>query len=195
MKGFWIPVELMELDISWTKRILLAEISQLEMLDKGCVASNSHFSQKLKISNQAVSKALNELAKDGLINIDNAQTKRNFGRKITINFSKSPIHKSRESKENKTNTPENQDLSDDYFIEDSFKKLWQDYSLTFLKRKGNNTGSKVNALKWYKKLIKFGASVEDIYKYCEHHAEIKFGHKYLENLLRVDLYIQYKEDN
>ena len=86
MKGFWIPEELMELDISWTKRILLAEISQLEMLDKGCVASNSHFAEKLKLSNQAVSKALNELAKESLISIDNAQTKRNFGRKITINF-------------------------------------------------------------------------------------------------------------
>ena len=118
MKGFWIPVELMEIDISWTKRILLAEISQLEMLDKGCIASNSHFANKLKLSNQAVSKALNELDKDGLIIINNAQTKRNFGRTITINFgkssnkhtinfskscinfSKSDVHESGETKEN-----------------------------------------------------------------------------------------------
>ena len=109
MKGFWIPIELMNLDISWTKRILLAEISQLEMLDKGCIASNNHFADKLKLTNQGVSKALNELSKDGLIIIDNAQTKRNFGRKITINFSKSSINFSKsginesgESKENKT---------------------------------------------------------------------------------------------
>lgn len=106
MKGIWIPVELINIDISWTKRILLAEITQLEMLDKGCIASNSHFAQKLKLSNQAVSKALNELNKDGYIEIDNAQTKRNFGRVITINFGKSGInfgksgiHQSGESKE------------------------------------------------------------------------------------------------
>jgi len=107
-KGIWIPIELMNLNISWTKRILIAEISQLEMLDKGCIASNSHFSDKLKLSKQAVSKALNELNLEGIIKIDNAQTKRNFGRTITINFSKSPInfsksgiHESGESKENK----------------------------------------------------------------------------------------------
>lgn len=109
MKGIWIPQELIEIDISWTKRILIAEINQLEMLDKGCVASNGHFANKLKITNQAVSKALNELEKDGYINIYNAQTKRNFGRKITINFSKSAInfsksaiHQSGESKEKNT---------------------------------------------------------------------------------------------
>jgi len=107
-KGIWIPTELIEIDISWTKRILIAEISQLEMYEKGCVASNGHFANKLKLTKQAVSKALNELEKDGFITIDNAQTKRNFGRKITINFSKSAInfsksgvHESGESKENK----------------------------------------------------------------------------------------------
>jgi DNA-binding Lrp family transcriptional regulator len=109
-KGIWIPVELINLDISWTKRILLAEINQLEMLDHGCIASNAHFADKLKITKQAISKALNELAKDGFIKIDNAQSKRNFGRIITINFSKSAInfsksgvHQSGESKDNKTN--------------------------------------------------------------------------------------------
>jgi biotin operon repressor len=117
MKGVWIPVELIEMDISWTKRILLAEISQLEMLDKGCVASNAHFSEKLKLSKQAISKALNELNKDGYIQIDNAQAKRNFGRKITINFGKSGInfgksgiHQSGESKESNTiNNPINKE--------------------------------------------------------------------------------------
>ena len=105
IKGVWIPEELLELDISWTKRILIAEISQLEMLDMGCIASNSHFANKLKLSTQAISKALNELSKDGYITINNAQTKRNFGRTITINFGKSPInfgkspiHQSGESK-------------------------------------------------------------------------------------------------
>ena len=118
-KGIWIPIQLLELDISWTKRILLAEISQLEMLDKGCIASNSHFADKLKLSNQAISKALNELNKDEIINIDNAQTKRNFGRVITINFSKSAInfgksaiHQSGESKENKQSNKQYNEYDD-----------------------------------------------------------------------------------
>ena len=135
-KGFWIPLELMELKISWTKRILLAEISQLEMLDKGCVASNTHFSEKLKISKQAVSKALNEMDKDNLITIDNAQTKRNFGRTITINFSKSPInfsksgvHQSVESKENKTNNKSTNTLIEEIVY------MWNEFANTNSKHK------------------------------------------------------------
>ncbi len=91
-KGLWIPYDLILLDITWTKKILLSEISQLEMLDAGCVASNAHFSEKLNMSKQGVSKALNELHKEEYIIIDNAQTKRNFGRKITINHRKSAIN-------------------------------------------------------------------------------------------------------
>lgn len=115
-KGIWISLELIEMDISWTKRALISEISQLEILDKGCIASNDHFATKFRITKQAVSKALNELASDDIITIDNAQTKRNFGRTITINSSKSDVnsgksainlsvsgvHESVESKENNT---------------------------------------------------------------------------------------------
>jgi biotin operon repressor len=131
MKGIWIPIELIEMDISWTKRILLAEISQLEMLDKGCIASNAHFSEKLKLSKQAISKALNELNKDGYIEIDNAQTKRNFGRKITINFGKSGInfgksgiHQSGETKENTpVNNPINRESKGKRFTPPSFEEV------------------------------------------------------------------------
>jgi len=109
MKGFWIPIELMDLDISWTKRILLAEIGKLEMLDAGCVATNVHFAEQLKISRQAVSNALNSLENDGLIVLDNSKTVRNFGRKITIHENTVTIHESSlgehknvESKDNNT---------------------------------------------------------------------------------------------
>ena len=97
--------------------------------------------------------------------------------------------------DNKPDTNENQDLSvNNVLIEDSFKQLWKDYTLTFLKAQGRVGGVKANALKGYKQLIKFGASIDEIYKYCEHHAGMKFGHKDLERLLRVDLYKQYLED-
>ncbi len=91
-KGIWIDQELIDLDITWLKKALLSEVSQLEILDKGCIASNKHFSEKFNITTQGVSKALNELFKDGYIVIDNAQTKRNFGRTITINHRKSAIN-------------------------------------------------------------------------------------------------------
>lgn len=104
-KGIWISQSLIDEDISWMKKALLSEISQLEELEHGCIASNAHFSNKLRISKQGISKALNELHKDGYIHIDNSQSKRNFGRKLTINFSKSAInfsksgvHQSGESK-------------------------------------------------------------------------------------------------
>ena len=131
-KGIWIPTQLLNLDISWTKRILIAEINQLSMEDKGCVASNNHFSKKLKLTKQAISKALNEMKKDGIITIDNAQTKRNFGRKITINFGKSAINFGKsainfsvQSKENKQENIQYIDFQSKFsFInEDDFNRL------------------------------------------------------------------------
>lgn len=96
-KGIWMPVELIHMDISWTKKILFAEISQLETLDQGCIATNKHFSEKFALTRACVSKALNEMAKDGIIIIDNSETHRNFGRQITINLSTPPINLSIQS--------------------------------------------------------------------------------------------------
>ena len=43
-KGFWLPIELLK-DKSTTmqEKLILVEINQLSMLDKGCIASNNHF--------------------------------------------------------------------------------------------------------------------------------------------------------
>lgn len=91
-KGIWLPKWLIKLDMSWTKKLLIAEISQLEILEEGCFANNKHFAEKLNISKQAVSNALNDLAKEGWIIIDNSKTVRNFGRTITIHNDVYPIH-------------------------------------------------------------------------------------------------------
>ncbi len=128
MKGFWIPIELMDLDISWTKRILLAEIGKLEMLDAGCVATNVHFAEQLRLSRKAVSKALNELEKDGLIYLDNSETVRNFGRKITIHQSSSGVHKSSDSgyksRESKDNNTFNKTINT--IEREEFVKVWNE---------------------------------------------------------------------
>lgn len=90
-KGIWIDQKLLDAKITWTQRALLSEISQLEILDKGCIAENGHFAKKFGITESGISKALNQLAEKNYIIIDNAQTKRNFGRTITIDYRKSPI--------------------------------------------------------------------------------------------------------
>jgi DNA-binding transcriptional ArsR family regulator len=78
-------------------------------------------------------------------------------------------------------------------IKDEFNRLWKDYSLTFLKNLGRNGGSKAKAFEGYKKLVK-KYSCADIYEFVNFHAGLKFGHKNLENLLRLDRYKQYLED-
>jgi len=109
-KFITVPIELMhDKQLSANQKFILAEIMQLCSLEKGCIASNMHFSELVGITTMGVSKALHDLEEKGYIKIDNAQTKRNFGREITINSGKSPINSGKspinsglESKENKT---------------------------------------------------------------------------------------------
>ena len=88
--------------LSPNQKFILAEIHQLSSLKKGCIASNLHFAELTGITKQGVSKAINQLAEMDYIFIDNAQTKRNFGRVITINSGKSAINSGLQSKENIT---------------------------------------------------------------------------------------------
>lgn len=105
------------------QKFILAEIEQLSQLDRGCMASNKHFSELIGISIAGVSNALQDLEKKGYINIDNSDTKRNFGRKITIHSGvESSIHSGVESKGNKTSSSSNQLDYDDFF------NLWNEFA-------------------------------------------------------------------
>lgn len=109
-KFITVSIEIMhDKKLSPNQKFILAEIEQLSSLEKGCIATNKHFSELIGITTQGVSKAINQLSSDGYISIDNSQTKRNFGRKITINSGvftinsgKSAINSGLESKENIT---------------------------------------------------------------------------------------------
>ena len=109
-KFITVSIEIMhDNNLTPNQKFILAEIQQLSSLEKGCIASNRHFSELIGITTMGVSKAINDLADKGYITIDNAQTKRNFGRVITINSGKSDINSGKsdinsglESKENKT---------------------------------------------------------------------------------------------
>ena len=192
-KFITVSIEIMhDKKLSQSKKFILAEIQQLVSLEKGCIATNSHFAKLIGITSQGVSKALNELAKDGYININNAQTKRNFGREISINSGKSGINSGLESKENITYIPANVNLQENYISD--FSLLWKDYALTFLANKNRRGGSKKKALSKYSMLRKKEYSAEFIYTYCENHCGLEFGWKDLERLLVIDLVEQYKED-
>ena len=116
-KFITVSIEIMhDKNLTPNQKFILAEIHQLSQLDKGCIASNKHFSDLIGITTMGVSKALHDLEQKEYIFIDNSQTKRNFGRVITINSGKSDINSGKsdinsgksdinsglESKENKT---------------------------------------------------------------------------------------------
>ena len=119
-----VSIEIMhDKNLTPNQKFILAEIEQLSQLDRGCTASNKHFSELIGISIAGVSNALQDLEKKGYINIDNSDTKRNFGRKITIHSGvESSIHSGVESKGNKTTSLSNEL---DY---DKFSNLWNEFA-------------------------------------------------------------------
>ena len=83
MKGIWIPVEILHDDnLTMQEMLILCEISQLEMLDKGCIASNKHLGEKLKISPKSVSNTISSLASKGYIKTHIIEGSRNMQREI-----------------------------------------------------------------------------------------------------------------
>lgn len=109
-KFITVSIDIMhDKNLSPNQKFILAEIEQLSSLEKGCIASNRHFSELIGISVAGVSNAINDLVKKGYIHVDNSQTKRNHGRIITIHSDVDPlhsdvigIHSDVETKENKT---------------------------------------------------------------------------------------------
>lgn len=79
--------------------------------------------------------------------------------------------------------------------ENSFKLLWKDYTLTFLKQQDRRGGSKAKAYKAYKTLIGKGYTSKEIYNYMNYHASMKMGHQDLERALNINSIKQYIEDD
>lgn len=108
-KGIWLPLEIIhDTNLTWLERVVLMEINQLSMLDKGCVAHNEHFATLFKIRKESTSRVISSLVAKNYITV--SISNRNHNRTITINKMLlggkqnviDPLTKCLESKENKT---------------------------------------------------------------------------------------------
>ena len=126
-KGFWLSVELLhDKNTTMQEKLLLIEINQLSMLDKGCIASNNHFAETFKVKKESISRSLSSLEQKGYITTEIKAGSRNHDRTITINKmllqDEKTITNCLESKENKTSSSSNQLDYDDFF------NLWNDFA-------------------------------------------------------------------
>ena len=110
-KFITVSVEIMrDENLNQSQKFLLAEIEQLTTLEKGCIASNLHFSNLIGISKENVSKNINALVKKGYIFVEIINGSRNHSRIITLikvvrppyQSSKTPLSNRQETKENIT---------------------------------------------------------------------------------------------
>jgi DNA-binding MarR family transcriptional regulator len=139
-KFITVSIEVMhDSNLNQSQKFIYAEIEQLSQLDKGCVASNQHFSELIGITKENVSRNINDLEKKGYINIEIVNGTRNHTRIITLTKivrppyqnSKTPLSKRQETKENKTinktiNTFISQ-LQEVMTLKDSHVKILEDY--------------------------------------------------------------------
>jgi len=119
-KFITVSVEIMrDANLNQSQKFLLAEIEQLTTLEKGCIATNLHFSNLIGISKENVSKNINSLEKKGYIKSEIVNGTRNHTRTITITTlvrppyqsSKTPLSNRQETKENKqSNIQENKTI-------------------------------------------------------------------------------------
>ena len=106
-KFITVSIEIMhDKNLNQSQKFILAEIEQLSQLDKGCFASNGHFSDLIGITKENVSRNINELEKMGYIAIEIKKGSRNHTRIITLTTlvrppyqnSKTPLLKQQETK-------------------------------------------------------------------------------------------------
>ena len=67
-RGIWIPKEIwLSRELTLREKVMLAEIDSLEDEERGCYASNAHFSEFFELSIKTVSEIINTLVKKGFV--------------------------------------------------------------------------------------------------------------------------------
>jgi len=110
--------EIRDKSTTMQEKFIFAEIQQLSILEKGCIAHNEHFSTLLGVEKASVSRSISNLEKKGFITTKIHKGSRNHKRTITINklltpykqFVNTPLTNCYESKE--TNTINNTYIED-----------------------------------------------------------------------------------
>ncbi|SEN71911.1 hypothetical protein SAMN05216404_106181 [Nitrosospira multiformis] len=70
-QGVWIPAAIwLDRSLSITEKVMLVEINSLESSDRGCYASNDHFSEFFGLSKSRVSELISGLAAKDLVRVD-----------------------------------------------------------------------------------------------------------------------------
>lgn len=133
------------------EKIIYLEILNLSSLDKGCIASNSHFEKCFGISKKSVSNTISSLVQKGFIEVELKD--RNHTRILSIKNGQVSI-KDGESKENKTINTSSYD---------EYLNLWNDFATRNNKSKvaklSDSRKKKISLrLKEYKNLL-------EIFKY------------------------------
>jgi hypothetical protein len=168
-KGVWIPKDIwLAEDLTVMEKLFLVEIDSLDN-DKGCFASNKHFSEFFGITKGRCTQIIKELEHKKLITIsyerDGKQvTKRiirvvnkltRVDRKLnrgSKNIKQGYLENAQESNTSNSNTSNSIDQSSAQLTED-FEKLWDLYP---------NKQGKKKALTAYKKAIKEGTTNKQI---------------------------------
>lgn len=146
-KFITVTIEIMhDKKLSPNQKFILAEISQLTSLEKGCIASNRHFSELIGITMSGVSRALSDLVEKKYICIDNSNTKRNYGRVITIDSAQGGIDSGNADLDSAQETKEN--ITENKTINKKPFKIFIDYLM-----KNASIKSKVTTTKETKKLF------------------------------------------
>ena len=192
-RGIWIPKEILHnKDLTMQEKLIFMEISQLEMLDKGCIASNRHFAELLDISTKSASNTISGLVKKGYIKTKIKNGSRNHEREIfTIHHTMdtypqimdTPSIKDGETKENKTiNNTASEDTAT---FKDEFITIWNNYRDIIMKPQGRRGGSKSKAeVKYIKLRSKY--SLEQMIYVVSIDKRLKIGHKDLERVFNDD---------
>lgn len=171
-KFITVSIEIMhDSNLNQSQKFILAEIEQLSQLDKGCIASNNHFSELIGITKENVSRNINDLEKKGYISIEIVNGSRNHTRIIRVTKivrppyqnSKTPLLKQQETKGieqfNKTTNNIKVDSEEIYSI-------YKDK----LKASKKKQSSINNILKWLKEYSK-----EDLLKAIDNYSIEKKG--------------------
>lgn len=85
-QGVWIPAETwLDRGLSITEKVMLVEIASLETPDRGCYATNAHFSQFFDLSVSRVSEIISGLASKGIVEVEQIREgKRIVERRIRV---------------------------------------------------------------------------------------------------------------